>query len=205
MATFNADAPDDVNSGGIESEEKIEFLVITNTIHPYQVHNISVLSLLPGSTYRFRYESNYFQMDSGELTSLTGKYGLLVLRDFGRANFIPLRSFRCFRVEPCGEFIFLELEFLSFVKFESVGRIFEAETDETPEQQMTVLERQLQGQAERENIRSVIERVVAEQGLSNKPNKPLAKLIIPCAHAEWKPFRSMTGAISQLPSASGAG
>ncbi|MGA9570239.1 MAG: hypothetical protein WBS17_09135 [Candidatus Acidiferrales bacterium] len=182
MATFNADAPDDVNSGEIESEEKIEFLVITNTIHPYQVHNISVLSLLPGSTYRFRYESDYFQMNPSELTSLTGKYGLLVLRDFERAKFIPLRSFRCFRVEPCGEFIFLELEFLSFVEFESVGRIPEAENDDTPERRMTVLERQLQGQAEREKYSSVIEKIVAEQSLTNKPSNALEKLIIPCAH-----------------------
>jgi hypothetical protein len=183
MATFNANAPDDVGSTEIHGEEKIEFLVITNTIHPYQVHNISVLSLLPGSTYRFRYESSYFQMSLGELTNLTGKYGLLVLRDFERATFIPLRTFRCFRVEPCGEFIFLELEFLSFVKFESVGRILEAETDDTLERRKTVLERQLQGQDEREKYTSVIEKVVAQHGLSNKPNESLAKLIIPCTEA----------------------
>lgn len=186
MATFNVNSPDGVSSTGIHKDEKIEFLVITNTIHPYQVHNISVLSLLPGSTYRFRYESSYFQMGLGELTSLTGKYGLLVLRDFGRATFIPLRTFRCFRVEPCGEFIFLELEFLSFVKFDSVGRIFEAETDETLEKQRTLLERQLQGQAEREKYTPVVERVVAQHGLSNKPNKPLAKLVIPCADARME-------------------
>jgi hypothetical protein len=183
MANFNAGASDDVNSAQTQRDEKIDFLVITNTIHPYQVHNISVLSLLPGSTYRFRYESGYFQMNPGELTNLTGKYGLLVLRDFERATFIPLRSFRCFRVEPCGEFIFLELEFLSFVKFESVGRIPEAENDDTPEQRMRVLERQLQGQAEREKYTSVIEKILAEQGLSNQPSKAVAKLIIPCANA----------------------
>lgn len=163
--------------------EKAEFLVITNTIHPYQVHNISVLSLLPGSTYRFRYETSFFHMDANRLTELQGKYGVLVLRDFERAKFIPLRSFHCFRVEPCGEFIFLELEFLSFVQFNSAGRIREIRAGDPPEWRQAALERQEQAQTEREKYSTIVENIVRKTGLDNEPGEPLKKLIIPCTDA----------------------
>ena len=69
-----------------ERNEKPEYLVITNTLHPYQTHNIPILSLLPGTTYRFRYESPFFLMDRDETNALPGKFGLLVLREFSRGT-----------------------------------------------------------------------------------------------------------------------
>ena len=80
----------------LSSSEGPLFLLMTNTLHPYQVHNIPILSLLPGTTYRFRYEASHFQTSRDEIAKLPGKSGLLVLRDFQTGMLIPLRTFRFF-------------------------------------------------------------------------------------------------------------
>jgi hypothetical protein len=102
--------------GFFQKEQKIEIFISTNTLYPYHRHNITILSLPAGITYRFRYEARHFAID--DIKGLVGKLGLLVLRDFVEATFIPLRTFRVFRVEHFGNFIFLELEFLHLVKYD---------------------------------------------------------------------------------------
>lgn len=79
-----------------------EVLFLTNSIYPYHLHNVAILSLPFGATYHFRYERQYFHLCSQEIGELEGKVGLLVLRDFDRATFIPLRTLRILKVDDCG-------------------------------------------------------------------------------------------------------
>jgi hypothetical protein len=96
--------------------DRIEILLISNTLYPYLIHNISILSVPAGITYRFRYEVRHFENNNVE--NLTGKLGLFVLFDTGEKAYIPLRTFRFFRVENFGDYVFLELEFLDYVKYD---------------------------------------------------------------------------------------
>src|SRR5436853_6647778 len=94
-------------------DDRIEILLISNTFYPYLIHNISILSVPAGITYRFRYEVRHFE--TKDLNSLVGKLGLFVLLDTEEDTkekvYIPLRTFRFFRVENFGDYVFLELEF----------------------------------------------------------------------------------------------
>ena len=82
-----------------------EIILITNSVYPYHLHNVAILSLPFGATYHFRYEHRYFDLHSTEIERLKGKIGILVLRDYERATFIPLRTFEVLAVDDCGQFI----------------------------------------------------------------------------------------------------
>jgi hypothetical protein len=94
-----------------------EILLITNSIYPYHLHNVSVLSLPFGTAYRFRYEHRHLELGSLAIEDLRDKAGVVVLRDYERATFIPLRAFKIMNVDDCGEFLFLDLQFLYFVGY----------------------------------------------------------------------------------------
>jgi hypothetical protein len=98
-------------------KQGFEILLISNSIYPYHLHNVAILSLPFGCTYRFRYERRYFKVDAGEIDLLSGKFGVFVLRDSDRNTFIPLRTFRVLSVDDCGEFVFLDLEFQRFANY----------------------------------------------------------------------------------------
>src|SRR2546427_2573441 len=87
------------------SADAIKFVLVTNTKHPYQVHNIPILALPPGATYRFRYRASYLD-EPESITNRENERGLLVLRDLQRATFVPLRTCRLFRIEPYGDYVF---------------------------------------------------------------------------------------------------
>ncbi len=140
----------------------IEIILITNTLYPYLRHNISVLSLPPGITYRFRYEKKYFAID--DIKELRGKLGLLVLRHFERGTFIPLRTFRFFRVELFGQFVFLELEFLNYVKYGQEQDVQEQEK-------------------EREKHNSTLSNAITAKNILNHPGAGMDKLVIPTSQA----------------------
>lgn len=168
--------------GWFQEEQKIEIIISTNTLYPYHRHNITILSLPVGITYRFRYEVRHFAMD--DVKSLIGKLGLLVLRDFGEATFIPLRTFRVFRVDHFGEFIFLELEFLDLVKYNLPP--VQQQARETSA--AFLIREQEEFKTERERYSTVIvgelprvKKIVDDQqqilAIENKPNEGLEKLI----------------------------
>jgi len=145
-----------------------EILIITNSVYPYHLHNVSILSLPFGATYHFRYEHGYFQLDSAGIANLKGKTGILVLRDFERATFVPLRTFRVIGVDDSGEFVFLDLQFLNFVEY-SASR---SEIDPATVQQAETLLK------EREKYTQVIASQLSTLKIDNTKNQHLAKLII---------------------------
>lgn len=173
--------------GWSQKEQKIEIIISTNTLYPYHRHNITILSLPAGITYRFRYEVRHFAVD--DVKSLVGKLGLLVLRDFGEATFIPLRTFRVFRVEHFGNFIFLELEFLDLVKYNlqpckmQAGETLEAflvreqaEFKKVREQHSAVIIGELS------KIKTIVGGQQQTLVIENKPNEGLKKLIFSIDH-----------------------
>src|SRR5438477_12687936 len=93
-----------------------DIILITNTVYPYHLHNVAILSLPFGATYHFRYEHRYFNFDVEQIGQLAGKTGILVLRDFERGSFIALRTFRVLTIDDCGDFVFLDLEFQHFIQ-----------------------------------------------------------------------------------------
>jgi len=159
-------------------QEPIEYLLITNTLHPYQVHNISVLSLPPGATYRFRYEASHLLLDRKQIEELPGKFGLLVLRNFDRGTFMPLRTFRYFRSEYCGDLVFLELEFLSYVKYNQLNPSFEVTEQDSLERQNLAGAGATWVHAELERYSKDISNAIAPHGIDNRPGDRLKKLVM---------------------------
>lgn len=168
--------------GRFQEEQKIEIIISTNTLYPYHRHNITILSLPAGITYRFRYEVRHFATDN--IKGLVGKRGLFVLRDFGEATFIPLRTFRVFRVDHFGEFIFLELEFLDLVKY----NLPSVKKQEGEAWAAFLIREQAEFKIEREQYSAIIvgelpkvKKIVSGQQqilvIENKPNEGLKKLI----------------------------
>jgi hypothetical protein len=151
-----------------------EIILVTNSVHPYHLHNVSILSLPFGGTYHFRYEHRYFQLDSSEIADLQGKMGLLVLRDFERATFVPLRSFRVLAVDDCGEFVFLDLQFLHFVEY-AASR---SETDVASMEQVGLM------RADRERYSSAVAPQLDALKIGNNPNQHLDKLILSARSAD---------------------
>ena len=96
---------------------KLEIVLVTNSVYPYHLHNVAILSLPFGAAYHFRYEHRFLQLDSDGIENLQDKMGLLVLRDFERATLVPLRTFRVLAVDDCGDFVFLDLQFQYFVSY----------------------------------------------------------------------------------------
>lgn len=145
-----------------------EIILITNSVYPYHLHNVAILSLPFGAAYHFRYEHRYFNVDPERINSLAGKVGLLVLRDIERATFIPLRRFRVLSVDDCGEFVYLDLQFLHFVQY-AMSR---SELDAASSTHEDELRR------EREKYSNTIAVQVLVSEAKNERNQPLDKLIL---------------------------
>lgn len=143
-----------------------DLLVITNSVYPYHLHNVAVLSLPFSGTYHFRYEYRYLDVTREQLGSMVGKSGLLVLRDFERGTFIPLREFRVLSVDDCGGFAYFDLEFRRFVKYTtSVSELGRTED------QLAKLE------AERERYTDAIEACITARQVDNQPRCHLERLV----------------------------
>lgn len=145
-----------------------EVILVTNSIYPYHLHNVAILSLPFGAAYHFRYERRYFQFDSHGIDALRGKSGILVLRDYIRSTFIPLRTFRVLAVDDCGEFVFLDLEFRHFVEYAASRSEAEAGSSAVAEALLH----------EREKHTQTIARQVLVSGVENIEHQHLAKLIL---------------------------
>ena len=155
-------------------EANSEIILITNTVYPYHLHNVAILSLPFGSTYHFRYEHRYFNFDAEQIGELAGKTGILVLRDFERGSFIPLRTFRVLTVDDCGDFVFLDLEFQHFIQY-AVAR---SELDpESPAGADELLH-------ERERYSNTISVQLLVNRVRNNKNQHLEKLILLANPAE---------------------
>lgn len=145
-----------------------EIILITNSIYPYHLHNVAILSLPFGAAYHFRYERRYFQLDEAGIDGLAGKAGILVLRDFERAAFIPLRTFRVLSVDNCGDFVYLDLQFLYFVQY----------VTERSELDAGLPARDHELCLEREKYSNAIDVQVLVSGARNERNQHLEKLIL---------------------------
>jgi hypothetical protein len=143
-------------------------VLITNTRHPYQVHNVPILALPMGCTYRFRYRASYLE-DAASIKDRENEKGILVLRDMQRGKFIPLRECRLFRIEHYGDYVFFEIEFLSFVSYEGTEGVYLDELLSKPEAVLRL-------QDEREKYSDSIEDIVKGKGLANEPGKDLKKV-----------------------------
>jgi hypothetical protein len=143
-----------------------ELLIITNSVYPYHLHNVAVLSLPFSCTYHFRYEYRYLDLTPPQLSSLIGKQGIVVLRDFQRGTFIPLREFRVLSVDDSGGFAYFDLEFLHFVKYTAsvseLGRTHD-ELDKL--------------QAHRERYSTAIDAYIKARGVVNTPMFHLERLV----------------------------
>src|ERR1700676_4219303 len=149
-------------------EPNLEFVLVTNSVYPYHLHNVAVLALPFGATYHFRYEHRYFQLHSRRIGDLEGKIGVLVLRDFDRSTFIPLRTFRVLAVDNCGEFVFLDLQFLNFVEYEASR----SELQSGPSEEADALLR------EREKYSVAVAAQLDALKIGNTKKQHLAKLIV---------------------------
>ena len=145
-----------------------EVILVTNSVYPYHLHNVAILSLPFGATYHFRYEHRYFHLASDGIKSLKGKFGIVVLRDYERATFIPLRSFRVLNVDDCGDFAFLDLTFLYFTDY-AASR---SEIDAGSSAGTDALVR------EREKYSQTVATQIARSQIENNKNQHLAKLIL---------------------------
>ena len=162
-----------------------ELIVITNSIYPYHLHNVSILSLPFGAMYHFRYEHQYFEFTK-PLDGLKGKAGILVLRDRERATFIPLRTFKVLGVDDCNDLVFLDLQFLHFVAYD--GTRSEAESGSTATAEALLSEREKYSDI----IKTQIELV---NRLENHPGGHLGKLIFPIASVELAKIRTANASV----------
>ncbi len=145
-----------------------EIILITNSVYPYHLHNVAVLSLPFGATYHFRYEHAYFEINPADISALKDKFGILVLRDFQRTSFIPLRTFRVQSADDCGDFVFLDLEFLHFIEYSASQSELSAGIGQH--------EKSLRD--EREKYSDAIATQVANHKIVNNANQHLQKLIL---------------------------
>ncbi len=159
-----------------------EIILVTNSIYPYHLHNVAILSLPFGGTYHFRYEHRYFHLDVHGIEHLKGKVGVLVLRDYERATFIPLRTFRVLNVDDCGEFVFLDLEFLHFVEYASSRSEAQAGSS-------TLADALLR---ERERYSGTVAAQIQASGVENKKNQHLPKLIFRASPLELAKINATT-------------
>jgi hypothetical protein len=151
-----------------------KIILVTNTIYPYHLHNVTILSLPFGGTYHFRYERQYFHLDPLGIAALKGQIGILVLRDYERASFIPLRTFQVLDVDDCGEFVFLDLEFLHFVEYTASRSEIEIAGDNTADKLLS----------EREKHGHTVAVQVLASGIENNKNQHLKKLILSVSRLE---------------------
>ncbi len=172
-----------------------EIILITNSVYPYHLHNVAILSLPFGATYHFRYERRFFHFDSDGIDRLDGRTGILVLRDFERATFIPLRTFRVLSVDDCGEFVFLDLEFLYFVEYEASRSEIDAGSTTGAE---AVL-------CEREKYGHIIEAQILASHVENNRKQHLLKLILPANAAELARIKTALVSEGGCPASAGNG
>jgi hypothetical protein len=158
---------------------ELEIALITNSVYPYHLHNVAILSLPFGCTYHFRYESRYFQHPSAEISELKGKEGILILRDFERATFVPLRKFQVLDVDYCGELIFLDLQFLNFVEYAACRSELDAQSD----REMAVL------QSDREKYSNAVLAQLEALKIRNCKEQHLEKLILPVGPGDLRGIR----------------
>jgi hypothetical protein len=95
----------------------------------------------------------------------------LVLRDLQRGKFIPLRSCRFFRIESYGDYVFFDIEFLSFVSYDRTEGAYLDELRSNTEAWSRL-------QTEREKYSGIIESIVKQRGLVNEPEKDLKKVLL---------------------------
>ncbi len=150
-----------------------ELLIVTNSIYPYHLHNVAVMSLPFAGTYHFRYESRYLDLTPAELDSAIGKRGVLVLRDLKRGTFIPLREFRVLSIDNCGGIAYFDLEFRHFVEYvTSVSELGRTKDD------LSALEK------ERERYTALVDAHVKAKNVANVPEQHIEKLVYSCEGAK---------------------
>ncbi len=80
-------------SDDARSDER-QIIMIFNSIPPYAYEINNILGLPDSFTYRFRFRREYIHHDIRQPEELIGRKGLVVLRHFQSAEFIPLREIR---------------------------------------------------------------------------------------------------------------
>jgi hypothetical protein len=151
-------------------KEREGFVVITNAIRPFHVHNISILSLPPGATYHFRYPRPY--VGEGLSRNIEGLQGLLLLRNKETAEFLPLRWCTGAAVEDYGEFVFFDFRF---------DLIFDA--------------RSLKEGEAWKGYQARVEKLLP-RGVTNLPGTDLAPLVFPVPVSTLKAFGSRDSGVS---------
>ena len=148
------------------------FIVITNAVPPYQMHNISILSLPSGGRYHFRYRRPFVSASLPQ--DIKGCPGLLVVRNRVTGEMLPMRWCTAVHKEDYGEYLFFDFQ---------VELIFDA--------------RSLRENEVWSTHRAGIEAVLPN-GVKNEPNKDLSPLVFPVPLETLSAFRASATEPSKL-------
>ncbi len=128
-------------------------IIILNSIPPYAYEVNNILSLPNGSNYRFRFRKKWMPTIKNPL-DMIGQPGLIILRNFATAEFMPLRRIRISDILEIGEVSYIEYTLQDIIDFDS--------DRERRHQQLYEFNERIK---------------VAIRGFDNNPNENLRKLI----------------------------
>lgn len=104
-------------------------IIIFNNIPPYAYEVNNILALPNGFTYRFRFREKWIH--GTEFPSqLNNHEGLVVLRDFSNAGFIPLRRIRLLEVLEVGDIVYINYLLKDIIEFDSNNEARERQLSE---------------------------------------------------------------------------
>ena len=127
--------------------------VVFNSIRPYAYEVNNILAVPNEFSYRFRFRHKWMSTIDNPM-DLTGREGLIILRKFDTAEFVPLRRIKISAVLEMGAFFYIEYV---------LGDIVDFDSDETTRKgQLTEFNERMKP---------------AVTGFKNKPGKDLDKLI----------------------------
>jgi len=128
-------------------------IIIFNNIPPYAYEVNNILALPDGFAYRFRFRRKWMPTIQNP-RELVGRAGLVVMRNFGTAECIPLRRIRILDILEVGDVDYIEYALENIIDLDS------------------------HEEARNEQLRAFNERMKAEiRGFDNVPGKDLEKLL----------------------------
>ena len=96
-------------------------VIIVNSIPPYAYEANNILALPNGFAYRFRFRRKWMPTVENPM-GLRGRSGLVVLRNFNTAEFVPLRRIRVSNILEVGEVYYIEYVLEDIMDFDSHGK-----------------------------------------------------------------------------------
>jgi hypothetical protein len=104
-------------------------IIIFNSIRPYAYEVNNILAVPDGFTYRFRFRHKWMPTIESP-SDLVGRRGLVLLRDFDNAKFVPLRRIQVSNILEVGEVSYIEYVLEDIIEFDSDEQIRKRQLDE---------------------------------------------------------------------------